>query len=142
VGNVTTRGGQPLPRVAGVTNQGDVLPQLRATFNNKPPWWEPRWGQAQETLDAAQRLGVANVHTLTAALGAAGSPADVMRRVRNFVAHQAENTSVHLTPILQNYGLPVGTRPHVLATHLVFPGITVFEEWINALRGIAFAAGA
>jgi hypothetical protein len=136
-----TLGGVRLGRAPGISHRQDVLPTLRATFpRGKVPWWEPHWGIALDAIDAAQRLRVVNFPQISAAFGVVGSPADDLRRTRNFFAHRSEGTMAWVTNMMASYGLGATARARDLIRQLVPPGVTVFEQWVHRLRAIARTA--
>ena len=137
LGRTTTLGGVPLSACsAAVTRHSLVVPALLATYKKRRH--EPRWADATECIDAAQRLNIKNFSTVSAALAATNSPADKIRRVRNFYAHRGEataydalSTSVFSTP----------TRPEIfdLAAYTA-GGARIFESWVSNLILVAIAA--
>lgn len=92
-GNTTTLGGAALARSALVSGaHGSVVPALLATFR-RGRVTEPKWFDVTECVDAAQRLGVGNLATVAAGLGANTSPAETLRAIRNFYAHRSHRTA-------------------------------------------------
>lgn len=91
-GNTTTLGGATLARSGLVSGgHGSVIPVLLATFRRRVN--EPKWFDATECVDAAQRLGVGNLAAIAAGLGANTSPAETLRVIRNFYAHRSHRTA-------------------------------------------------
>lgn len=73
----------PSPLVKG--GEGSVIPAQFATYAKRKS--EPKWFDATQCIDAAERLKVHNL-TSIAGLGATTSPADVLRNIRNLYAHR------------------------------------------------------
>jgi hypothetical protein len=99
---------------------------------------EPFWYSSSECIDAGQRLKIQNLKSVSAALGAANSPADLLRDVRNFYAHRKKSTAQRAI-VAGNF---TGShRPKVF--HLnsyAKAGITIIESWKDELIAIASAA--
>lgn len=142
VSRPVTVAGLHLPKAPNVQRRRDVLPLLRLSFGRrqKPPWWEPHWGIATDAIDAAQRLQVANFASISGGLGALGSPAEDLRRVRNFLAHRGEDTYSYVEALSARLRLPHESRPDQLIQYMVPPGVPVFEFWVVQLRVVAQAA--
>ena len=137
----TTMGGTRIAACPGVRTHRDVVPELRRRqTNRKAPWWEPRWHSASECLDAVRVLGLANATTIQSALGAANSPAEDLRKVRNFIAHRSEKTAQGMLEVARNIPAPPSVRPAALSATLIPPGITLFRSWVTDLLAIAHAA--
>lgn len=132
-----TVSGTRLTRIPQVNKREDVIPALMSTF--KKQRFEPKWGDASKSIDAAQRLGISNFSTFSAAIGAANSTAEEIRRVRNFFAHRNRDTAfkVRAHPIHKaGMNLEVST----IVGQLVHPGVTKMESWIANLRIVGEAA--
>ena len=132
-----TAAGNRLSRVAGVSGRRDVIPRLLDTYTKRR--FEPRWGDSGEAIDAARRLAIQNAGTFAAALGAANSTAEEVRRIRNFFTHRSERAAraVRTHP---NHGLTASLDVLALAGTLVTPGIMRMHSWINNLHAVAEAA--
>lgn len=133
-----TSSGLVLGPVGLVARPADVLPILRSRYaKRKPPWYEPRWADAAECVDAARLLGVANVSDIAAALGATNSPAEPLRRVRNFVAHRSHDTAIKAAA-----HFAVAPASFDAAALLLRPtaGTTLLDLWGRSLVTLAFAA--
>jgi hypothetical protein len=88
-GRTTTLSGAALPPChRSIKRCHSVIPTLKAT-PGRGYRFEPRWADAAECIQAAQRLSIANFSTVSAALGATNSPAEDIRRARNFYTHRA-----------------------------------------------------
>jgi len=135
-GNTVTLSGTPLGPAPGITARSLVIPTLIAKYPKRRV--EPRWADAMQCMDAAQRLRVSNFSTIAAALGAAGSPAESLRIVRNFYAHRGHDTALAAT------GVGVFLRhnhPFVVdLTSYTTGGARVIEFWVTTLLNIARAA--
>lgn len=137
LGRTSTLGGVPLsPCSATVTRHSLVVPTLLATYKKRRH--EPRWADATECIDAAQRLNIKNFSTVSAALAATNSPADKIRRVRNFYAHRGEDTA---DDALSTSIFSFPTRPEVfdLAAY-TSGGARIIESWVSDLILVATAA--
>ena len=144
---VESAGGRPraitsrrLSLAAGVASRQDVILQLRRLCPKKPPWWEPRWGDATEGIAAARRLGVSNLSTISAALGSTPSPVDDLRLIRNFYAHRGYETAQNVIRIVQRYSLTGIQHADQLIIAPTAPGMALFEAWVFDLLIIAEAA--
>ena len=96
------------------------------------------WYDAADCLDAAQRLAITNLATVSAAIGAANSPADAIRFVRSFYAHRKQGTA-------QN-AIATGLFSHS-SSPAVFDlasyrgaGETIIESWVKRLMSVAVTA--
>jgi hypothetical protein len=137
LGRTFTLGGVPLsPCSASATRHSSVVPQLLATYPKRR--FEPKWADATECIDAAQRLKINNLHTVSAALAATNSPADQIRRVRNFYAHRGRDTA-HDAFTTNVFSTPFRPQVFDLAAYTT-GGNRVIETWVNNLILVAMAA--
>ena len=132
-GNTQTLNGTIIPAV--VKRRSDVIPVLLATY--KKTRYEPKWERATDCIEAARRLNIANIGTLSAALGASNSPAEEIRLVRNYYAHRRQGASA----------LAIACNVFVGSSPIVFDlaayknaGETFLESWVNGLMLVATAA--
>lgn len=136
-GRTTTLGGVQLPPCSStITKKHLVIPTLLSTYKKRS--FEPRWADAKECIDAGQRLVIANVSTVAAALGAINSPADDIRRIRNFYAHRGMDTArdALATNVFSNL-----TCPEIFDLALYTTGGNrVIESWTSSLSLVAVAA--
>lgn len=132
----TTAAGVLIPRAPGIRRRRDVIPVLLATYRKRV--FEPRWAAAKEAIDAAQRLRIANLGTVAAALGAMNSPSEEIRLVRNYFAHRSESTVAEIRAHPSLGGRALNWK--ALASDQVGPGVMRIEQWIIRLRAIAEAA--
>lgn len=132
----TARGLQ-LPKAPGISKRREVIPALLSTYRRRT--YEPKWGRADESIDAAIRLGLANKGTISGALGAMTSPAQELRIVRNFYAHRSEWAANEIRG-LQWYRSSMGFCIEDLAGQTIQGGLTLFQDWVYDLRVIAEAA--
>lgn len=129
--------GGAVSAVPGIGRRSEVLPALRATFSRpKPIWWEPKWPDAVEALDAAQRLRLSNYSRISSGLALSPSPIDDIRRIRNFIAHRNQHTAIEANRVILAAGCLPG-NPVVFASTVIPPGVTVFEKWVSDLYIIA-----
>jgi hypothetical protein len=136
-GRTVTLGGTPLPRHRLIKRYGLVIPTLLET-PGKGYRFEPRWADATQCIDAAQRLAIANFSTVSAALGATNSPAENIRRARNFYAHRKKGTALEsgATKLFASQA-----RLEVLDLAAYTSGnIRVIESWVSNLNLVAMAA--
>jgi len=141
VGCGVTLTGIPLQPANGITTVHDVLPKLRSRYSKaKPPWWEPNWGLPRQGIDAASLLGISNVATVTAALGATPSPIDQLRLTRNFVAHRNHASAFNA---IAEIGSIVPASDFDALNTLRRPtsgGVLLHEYWVIYLIATAEAA--
>lgn len=130
-----TGSGRALPLAPGITGPQQVVPTLLASYAKKK--YEPRWHDAGECIDAAKRLGLANLSTISLALGVTPSPADDLRAVRNFAAHRCYDTADKLQRLLKSLGLPKNATPEQVLQQPVSGGSCAFVTWLYQLRLIA-----
>jgi hypothetical protein len=133
----TTMSGLVLPKAVGLVTRLDA--ETASIQSTRQRRFEPRWATASEAIRAAQHLHLANATTVNAAIGAANSPAEDFRHVRNFFAHRAENTADKVRA-LNFYSPSMSLNAEELLAQTVNGGITRFESWILGLRAIASAA--
>lgn len=130
-GRTVTLGGVSLPPChSSVKRWHSVIPHLFATPG--PGYrFEPRWADATECIKAATRLGVANMATISSALAASNSPAEDMRRVRNFYAHRMKRTAQDAAAT-GLFSRPI--RPDVFEWAVYTTGsVRVIESWAATL---------
>jgi len=141
---ISSAGGRPFTasgvRLAcppGIRDRPDVIPLLLSSYRRRIH--EPKWAVSLDCLVAARRIGIANLATVTAAIGSTNSPAEDLRRVRNFFAHRGKWSA---DEVRLNCTFPVGSQLtlEALVGQLVPPGITRMESWVDDLRTVAGAA--
>jgi hypothetical protein len=137
-GRTITLSGIPLPPChQSIKRCHLVIPRLLAT-PGRDYRFEPRWADATQCILAAQRLAIANFPTLSAALGATNSPADDIRRARNFYAHRKKGTAQEsaATNLFSNR-----VRLEVVDLAAYTTGnVRVIESWVITLNIVAIAA--
>lgn len=136
-GGIVTKNGTYLrPSLPAIASRALVIPCLLATYRRRR--YEPKWAVASECLDAAQRLRLANLATISAAIGASNSPADRIREVRNFYAHRTRETAARA--MAAGY-FSRTSKPSVFElASFSAGGRTIIESWISDLDSIADAA--
>lgn len=131
-----TANGVRLAKPAGINGRADaVAASIRSTGGK----YEPKWATASNSIKAAKTIAVSNLATISAALGAANSPAEDLRHVRNFFAHRAQDTADKVRAL----GFFVaGTKLNAagLLASTVPGGASRFEAWIRGLGVVASAA--
>jgi hypothetical protein len=137
-GRTETLSGIPLPPChRSVKRRHHVVPYLFATSGPRYRF-EPRWADATACITAATRLRIANLPTVSAALAATNSPAESIRRVRNFYAHRIWKT------VQDAGGIGLFTsplRPSVFDLAAYTTGsIRVIESWVTGLLLVATVA--
>lgn len=139
-GCMTTLGSSLPARVGSRTNHAALI-ALKATYTGrqrKSPQWEPKWFDPNEAIDAAKRLHVANLASITAGLGLSPSPLDELRAVRNYFAHRGRESTDRLKPYT---GYPVTSgAAHDLLKRRSLGGGYRFEAWVADLDVMARAA--
>jgi hypothetical protein len=136
-GRIETLGGTRLGTChPAIKSRGDVIPVLISLYPNRRA--EPYWFSAADCSDAGRRLGIQNAATVTAALGAANSPAAELREVRNFYAHRKKETAVKAVTA---GGFVGRQQPQVFHLNsFVAGGKTILESWTEDLIAVATAA--
>lgn len=133
-----TLGGARVAAAVGVTNEAEALAKYFATFRRSRLPQEPKWHSARDAIDAAQRIEISNRAEVVAALSSSSSPAETMRKVRNYYAHRTRDT---VAKAMATGIFPTLTVPYVF--NLNKPGAggeTILRAWIRELRLIADAA--
>ena len=132
-----TANGIQLPLAPSIRRKSEVISVLFNTYQRRR--FEPKWARPSECIDAARRLNIANLGTVSATIGATNSPAEDLRLVRNFFVHRAENSA---NEIKAKNLLATGIKINLENTAgvIVTPGVTMMESWIIDLRNIAEAA--
>jgi hypothetical protein len=139
-GGVTTLGGQPITVRTGPASNYDAMNTLRSTYSgrlSKGRYWEPKWFDAVEALDAAHRLQIENFSDISAGIGLTPSPLDEIRAVRNFIAHRGAQSVAQLQPFVATPTAKMVDQ-HVAAPTL--GGALRFERWVAQLDIMARAA--
>jgi hypothetical protein len=139
-GHTVTFGGIKInPSSAAITSCKSVVPVLLSTYKRKGRSFEPRWFDAGECVDAAKRLSIMNLSTVAGAIGSTNSPADDIRRVRNFYAHRAKDTATKATAT-NLFSAPTHPTVFELAGY-TSGGTRIIESWVAGLIIVATAAG-
>jgi hypothetical protein len=132
-GNTVTLSGAVVPAV--VSKRSDVVPTLLSTF--KKQQYEPKWASAPPCIDAAKRLNISNLSTVSAALSASNSPAEEIRNVRNFYAHRKKGAA----SLALSCNRFRGKIPNVFElSSYGATGVPHMDEWIDGLILVATAA--
>jgi len=138
-----TRGGHRLTQAVGIKSIRDVKKEAWAMSYPKrqmPPKWEPRWHLPQVVLDLGLKLQLGNYTQIKSGISISQSPLEELRCVRNFLAHRGRRTGSELRALNTRQGLAQSTRARDLLSHLVVPGIPLFERWVHILRLMADVA--
>lgn len=135
-GRTYTLGGTWIDAAPSITSEGSVIPVLMATFKSKKT--EPKWFDATDCIDSAQRLKVENLTSIAGAIGAATSPAEHLRFVRNFYAHRGHRTA---REACKHATFAKAHMPDVFELgQLSHPGLSYLDEWIMGLTDTLRAA--
>ena len=137
VGRTNTLSGSYIDPAPQVLERAHVIPILLHSYPRRR-YIEPNWHQAKECITAITNLAISNRVTLRDAIGVVDSPAEDLRRVRNYFAHRGEGTGDHCW----NTGLFVirgRYEPNSLKSY-VAGGSTIFESWAKKLCIMARAA--
>jgi hypothetical protein len=137
-GRTVTLSGVPLtPCHRSIKRCHLVIPFLLAG----PPrlQFEPRWADATKCIQAATRLGINNLPTVSAALAAANSPAEQVRRVRNFYAHRKLGT---VQEAIATNLFTSRMKPHAVFDLAAYTAgnVRIIESWVTNLVLVATAA--
>nr|WP_315447125.1 hypothetical protein [uncultured Pseudomonas sp.] len=96
-GKHTDSGGLVFSALANPPNNREqAIYALLSTFRNSNGGREPEWSHSSKAIDAATRLQLSNLSTISAYLGVTPWPLDEMRFLRNYIAHQSKNSAVTL----------------------------------------------
>jgi hypothetical protein len=137
-GRTITLAGVPLPpSQPSIKRCHLVIPALQL-ISGSGYRQEPRWADAAKCIQAARHLAIANFSTVSAALGASNSPAEDIRRARNFYAHRARWTARESreTNLFVSH-----TRLEVFDLAAYTAGnVRIIELWVRNLNLVAMAA--
>lgn len=139
-GGIATLGGQLIPMRRGDASPRAALAALRSTYSGrlkKSQYWEPKWFDPNEALDAASRLALTNVGAIASGLGLSPSPLDELRAVRNYFAHKGPQSVQSLNPYVSS---PTSDSVHAFITSPTQGGAVRFERWAAQLDIMARAA--
>jgi hypothetical protein len=133
-----TASGIRLSLAPGVKRIEDVIPQLLRSYR-QPRNYEPTWAQPSKAIDAARRLAIQNLTTVTAAIGATNLPAEEIRPLRNFLVHRGKNSATMVKHHPTYSGLQRLCIEDTAGAY-VPSGATRFEAWILNFKSVALAA--
>jgi hypothetical protein len=134
-GRTTTLSGTFItPCHSSINRCSMVIPHVRTLFSRQN--WEPRWADSTACINAARRLQISNVSTVSAALSAIDSPAEKMRRVRNFYAHRKHGTAQ------EALATNLFSRPFDVLDLAAYTtgNVRIIESWASSLVLVAVAA--
>jgi uncharacterized protein YfkK (UPF0435 family) len=143
-GPLSSRAGQILgPGVLGVQTFADAVTILRSRWTSgggsKPPWWEPRWFDQRDAIQALKILQPVNGNDINAALGSSANPIEDLRAVRNFVAHRGATSAPRMRAVAQSVG-SLGWAQPADVVNTSQAGVVVFDSWVARLSAVATAA--
>lgn len=113
-----------------------ALYALLSTFRGNNGGREPEWSHSSKAIDAASRLQLSNLATITGYLGVTPWPLDEMRFLRNYIAHQSKNSAVTLRR--QSMTSPSGKISVAqIAFDYIPSGVQRYKSWPAFMRTIA-----
>jgi len=127
--------GQQVQKAPGIKKRKDVIPKLISTYKGKR--FEPRWHDAFECLDAANRLNISNSSVILSGLSLSPSPVEDLTYVRNFFAHRSYENAQRVAGVATKLNLSTALRPDLMIVETVHPGVSVFRKWVNQLQIMA-----
>jgi hypothetical protein len=138
MGNTVTLAGQPVPRShPSIVDRASAISFLLGTYKKRQ--YEPKWGDVVECIDAAKRLKIANLPTVSAGLGASNSPAEEIRHIRNYYAHRKVGSASRA--IATNLFTAGATYPNVRdLLQFTSGGNRIIESWVQQLMAVATAS--
>jgi len=128
----------PVPSVR--TTAAGIAVWANSFKKKKPVGWEPRWGDPTTALDAASRIGIANLASISPGLSLTPTPIEEIRQVRNFLAHRSQDGARDVGAIAVRIGRSRHTDVHDLVLSYVPPGERLFTSWVRGLQTMAFVA--
>lgn len=140
-GGVMTLSGAALPQRVGPISDAAALAALRATFtgkDKKSKYWEPKWFDPNQTLDAAKRLALPNLSSISAGVGLTPSPLDELRAVRNYFAHRGRLSADTLATYILAH--PSDADAHGFVSKLTLAGVPKLVRWTAEIDTMAWAA--
>ncbi len=131
-GGISTTAGAYVRRSPIVNQKQKPLDVLKLTYTKKrQKWvfWEPKWFDPWEAVQAAQALQIDNFPTVSAGLALTGHGVDELRDCRNFILHRSRSSNRRLDPLRQRIGVSLSTSAEELVNVLTLGGGSIFEEW-------------
>ncbi len=138
VGNIETASGRMLPRGSNVS-LADALRKSRVKRDGTVGD-EPRWHDASIAIAKARRFAVGNYTEIQNAIGDANSPADQIRLLRNFCAHENNLSCFEKLQSASWASKASNGDVRSLLTDVGHDGRMRFDFWIDELELIGFAA--
>lgn len=138
VGTIATASGRNLP--AGIfRNTTEALLASRTDRNGKVHD-EPHWHDANTAIAFARKFAVANFSEIANALGDTNSPADQIRLLRNYCAHE-RNSDCYTKLASANWKPEIsGSSVEAVLLSLQNDGRSRFDFWLDELEILAGAA--
>lgn len=131
--------GRYIARAPGIRGYGDVELALKAWKQRRPK--QPlvlHLGSPRTMVEACKQLSLVNERVIAPAILSQGSPADELRLLRNFLAHQNPSTALQIRSGPQRGDLEVGSLISWLAQKQT-GGRTRFGVWASDLSDVARA---
>lgn len=133
----TTATGQRLNRAPNVKTYRDVLQVLSGKKRITSNHIVIHLGLPEKMVDACKKLDVENTQTITGAILSMDSPADNLRQVRNFLAHQNGSTATQVNSLKNR----LQTEDAILwMEDKQLGGGSRFDHWAHGLVQIARAS--
>lgn len=138
IGSTYTSSGVVLPK-GSYRSQSEAMIAARTTKKGLLGD-EPRWHDANIALSVAKKLSVPNLGQITNALGDANSPADQIRLLRNFCAHEgSQDCYEKLEAASWRPNIRTAVVEDVLSA-LQVGGRMRIDLWLDDLQALAHAA--
>jgi hypothetical protein len=100
--------------------------------------FEPKWYRPTEAIRAASSLGLANLVSVSAAIGSTPWPLEDLRLTRNFFAHRSRSSALELRA-LGWFGPGDAISVETTLMPFVPGGVRRFENWCAAMKAVSRA---
>lgn len=131
--------GRRIARAPGIRSIRDAESALKAWKRRRPSQQLVlHLGAPTAMVDTCKHLRLTNESVITPAIVSQGSPADELRRVRNFLAHQNPSTAQQVTVGPTGGSMEISSLLKWLSTPQT-GGRTLFGNWVEALSAVARA---
>jgi len=135
-----TASGVLVSRPPGIRCIEDVDEQLRQLYNRSKRWnVTVAWGTPSQMIRACNHLALANGQTVNPAIQSQNSPADDVRKARNFLAHRNSSTALQVTTGPFRASLNVASMLAWLRSRQT-GGRSQFGLWVSDMTDVARAA--
>lgn len=140
-GGVTTLGGTVISKRQGSNSASAAMVALRSTYtgrSKKSRYWEPKWFDPAETIEAAGRLKIPNLASVSGGIGISPAPLGELRAARNYFAHRGQESTQRLASYIS--GPITDTAAHAHVTRLTLGGVPAFVRWAAEMDSMARAS--